>query len=97
MGQILKELSGMSAMSDQVIAADFQLSVKSGIRAYASALSNAVTPYVRDVLKRHLDAAVNSQAMITNYMISKGYYQAYDPQKQFAMDIRASDSIFLQN
>jgi similar to spore coat protein len=92
-GRLMKEFSGMGDMTDQVIAQDFMSGIKSAIRSYAWALSETATPQLRDILKRHLDAAVNAQAAMSGYLVKKGFYMAYDPLQQFAMDIQAAEKV----
>jgi len=93
MANILKDIAGVGDLTDEVMANDFLSAAKSGIKGYALALSETVTPEVRDVLKRQLDAAINTHTSIVNYMTEKGFYQAYNPGKQFAMDIQAAEKV----
>lgn len=79
-------------MNDQMIAADFLASTKSGMKNYASAISETASPEVRDVLKKQLDDAICMHEKITEYMMKKGFYNAHDPQQQFKMDMQAADT-----
>lgn len=93
MGQIMRDLAGMGDLTDEVVATDFLIASKNGIQSYAKALAETVSPQVHDVLKRHLDAAINTHVAITGYMVQKGYYKAYDPAAQFSMDIEAAEKV----
>lgn len=86
-------MAGMGEMTEQVIASDFLIAAKSGVRNYAMALTETASPQVRDVLRRHLNDAINTHERITNYMMSKGYYQAYNPQQQIVADMEAAESV----
>ena len=66
---------------------------RTGIKNYAAALSETASPQVRMVLKRQLDDAVDLHEKITNYMLDKGYYYAYDPQSQMKADMKATDKV----
>lgn len=92
MNAILEGMTGMDKMNDQVIAADFSIAVKSGIKSYAIAISETASPEVRNVLKKQLNDAINMQEKITNYMMTNGYYHPYDPVEQFKMDMKATDA-----
>lgn len=82
MNTIIKNMTGMNAMTDQVIASDLLISAKSGIKSYAAALSEAATPEVRSALCDQLSKAVNLHEQIFNYMKENGYYNAYNPDQQ---------------
>ncbi len=92
MANVLQNIAGMGNMTEQVIATDFLLATKTAIKNYASALSETASPQVRDVLRRHFDAAVASHEKITSYMMDKGYYHAYNPQEQIRVDMKAADT-----
>lgn len=92
MNAILKGITGMDKMNDQVIATDFLIAAKSGIKNYAAALSEAASPEVRVALTRQLNDAISMHEKITNYMMDNGYYHAYNPQEQFKVDMKATDA-----
>jgi similar to spore coat protein len=85
---IIENMTGTNNLTDQIIAADLLISAKSGIKDYAIALSETVTPEVRNVLRRQLDEAIVSHEQVTNYMMSKGWYHAYDVKEQIRLDIQ---------
>ncbi len=91
MGKLLKNMAGMGDLTEQIIASDLLNSAKDGIKNYAVALTETASPQVRTVLKRHLNDAVDTHEQISNYMISKGYCQAYNPKEQIKADITAVD------
>ncbi|MDF2539735.1 MAG: spore coat protein [Herbinix sp.] len=93
MANIIQNIAGMGNMTEQVIASDFLIASKSAIKSYAAALAEATTPEVTNTLRGQLDDAINTHGQITTYMMNKGYYNAYDPAKQFAMDRQASDTV----
>ncbi|WP_066620502.1 spore coat protein [Clostridium magnum] len=91
MNAILEGITGMDKMNDQVIATDFLIAAKSGIKNYAAALSETASPEVRNTLTRQLNDAISMHERITNYMMDNGYYHAYNPQEQFKVDMKATD------
>lgn len=91
MNTIMRNMTGMGAMNDQVVASDLLIAAKSGIKNYAAALSEAATPEVRNVLCDQLSKAVNLHEQIFNYMRDNGYYNAYDPDQQIQMDVQNAD------
>lgn len=92
MNSILEGITGMDKMNDQIIATDFLIATKTGIKNYALAISETATPEVREILRRHLDDAIAAHEKITNYMIYEGYYYAYNPQEQFKVDMQTTDT-----
>jgi len=89
---MVKNVIGMGNMTDQVIATDFLVAAKSGVQSYAVAITEATTPQVRAVLKSHLNDAITTHDTISNYMIKKGYYHAYDMHEQYRADMKAADT-----
>lgn len=92
MNGIIESLTGMNKLSDQVIATDFLISAKSGVRNYSIALTETYSPEIRVALKKHLDDAINTHETISNYMMKKGYYHAYNMQEQFEVDMKTTDT-----
>lgn len=97
MANMIQNMAGLGEMTEQVIATDFLLSSKTAIKSYATALAETATPEVRDTLKRQMDAAISTHEKITNYMMNKGYYHAYNPQEQMNADRKASDTVMNLN
>lgn len=93
MANMMQNMTGMGNMTEQVIATDFLLAAKTGIKNYAAALAETASPEVRDALRRQLDVAIGTHERITNYMMSKGYYHAYNPKEQIKVDMKAADTV----
>lgn len=93
MAGMMQNMAGMGNMTEQVIATDFLLAAKAGIKNYAAALSETATPEVRQTLRKQLDAAIETHEKITNYMIKQGYYNAYNPKEQIRMDMQAAETV----
>ena len=90
MNAIIEKLTGMDKMTDQVIATDFLLSTKSAVINYSIALTETTTPEVRKVLRTQLGDAIASLDAISNYMINKGYHDAYDLHQQYKIDMQTT-------
>lgn len=89
---IIQNMAGMSDMTEQVIATDFLMNAKSAVRNYAIAISETTTPEVREVLRRHLDAAIMSHERILKYMTANNYYHVHNPQEQMIVDNKTSNT-----
>lgn len=92
MNNLIKKLTGMSGMTDQVIATDFLISAKAGVRNIAFAITESGTPEVRLALREQLKNAVETHEMISNYMISHGMYYPNNLKKQLELDLNISDT-----
>jgi similar to spore coat protein len=77
MTNILHNLAGMAGMTDQVIATDYLISIKSGIRNLSFAITETATPELRDAFREQLRAAVEAHENITEYMIEMGFYHPH--------------------
>lgn len=97
MAGLLQNMAGLGDMTEQVIATDFLLASKTAIKNYATAISETATPEVRDTLRKQMNDAINTHEKITNYMMQKGYYHAYNPTEQMSVDQKASDTVMKLN
>ncbi|OCA85146.1 spore coat protein [Pseudobacillus wudalianchiensis] len=92
MNSILKNLVGMGGMTDQVIATDFLISAKAGVRNLAVALTETATPELRSVLREQLRTAIETHKNISHYMIDKGYYHPGALNEQLQVDFEAAQT-----
>ncbi len=92
MNAIVEKLTGLNKMSDQVIATDMLISSKSGIQEYAVAITETTSPQLRASLINQLNDLISSHEKLSDYMMSKGYYNAYDMQEQYRVDMKVTDT-----
>jgi similar to spore coat protein len=92
MNTILEHLTGLHTLTDEIIANDFLIAAKTGIRNYAVAITETASPELKKVLAKHLEEAVLLHSQISDYMISKGYYHPYDIKEQFRLDLANSQT-----
>ncbi|WP_084185029.1 spore coat protein [Salinicoccus luteus] len=71
---------------DELIATELLVSSKATVRAYAVALTETISPEVREILKRQLSQALNQHARIADYMIEREMYHPFDLEKQIKKD-----------
>lgn len=88
MSNMAENTTGMSKMTDQVIATDLLIATKTGVRNLAYAITEAATPQVHEVLQRQMTDAISSHEQVSQYMIQKGWYKPYDVQGQLNMDLQ---------
>ena len=92
MNQLIQNLMGMGGMTDQVIATDFLISAKAGVRNYAVAITETGTPELKAALREQLNTAIATHEKITNYMISRGFYHPHGLSKQLQVDLTVSET-----
>ncbi|MGE7185097.1 spore coat protein [Peribacillus sp. NPDC006672] len=92
MTNLLQNMAGMSGMTDQVIATDFLISAKSGIRNTAFAITETASPELRAALREQLRSAVETHGIISDYMVSKGYYHPQDIGEQSQVNLKAANT-----
>ncbi|ANY72451.1 spore coat protein [Paenibacillus ihbetae] len=83
---------GMPDMANSFLALDFLLSVKTGVRNYAFALSETATPEVRSVLRAQLDRAISLHEELSQLMIDKGWLHPVDTGKQYQLDVKSAET-----
>ncbi|MFJ8069974.1 spore coat protein [Peribacillus sp. NPDC096447] len=92
MTNFLQNMAGMGGMTDQVIATDFLNSAKSGIRNTAFAITETASPELRAALREQLRSAVETHGLISDYMVSKGYYYPQDISEQSKVNQKAANT-----
>jgi similar to spore coat protein len=90
MTNMIQKIAGMGGMTDQVIATDFLISAKSAVRNLSFALTESVTPDVREVLRHQLSYAIEAHEKISQYMMDKGYYHPSNLDEQLEVELKAS-------
>ncbi|MED4953758.1 spore coat protein [Paenibacillus macerans] len=85
---ILERMMGMDALTDEIVAMDFLLSAKTGVRNYAMAVTECATPEVKAILTKQLEEAVNTHEMIVDYMMRRGFYKPYAMDEQIGRDLQ---------
>ncbi len=90
MNGMMQNMAGMGAMTDQVVATDFLIAAKTGVKNLALAITESSTPEVRDTLKQYLNDAVDTHEQIFNYMVKKGYYHPNNMSEQLTVDLNAA-------
>lgn len=86
MNTIMEHLTGMNTLTDQVIAMDMLTAAKTGIKMYALAATEAASPDMRTVFEKHLFESIETHAMITDYMVQRGFYHPYNVPEQLQLD-----------
>lgn len=92
MNSLIESLTGMDKMSDQVIATDFLISAKTAVRNYSVAITENISSEVRTVLREQLRDAIVTHDAITNYMVKRGYYYAYNLEEQYKVDMKVTNT-----
>lgn len=90
MTNMLQKIAGMAGMTDQVIATDFLISTKSAVRNLTFALTESVTPEVREALRTQLQYSIEAHEKISQYMMEKEYYHPDDLDKQLKVELKTS-------
>ena len=92
MNPIIENLTGMNALSDQVVAMDLLIAAKSGVRNFAMAVTESGTPEIKEMLTRHLMEAIDMHEQVSLYMEEKGWYHAWDTNEQINLDLNNIDT-----
>lgn len=91
MNPIIERLTGMNVLTDQVVAMDLFITVKSGVRNYAMAVTESGTPEIKEMLTRHLEEALDMHEQLSEYMEEKGWYHSWDVNEQLELDLKNID------
>ncbi|GIP51240.1 spore coat protein [Paenibacillus vini] len=88
MNPLLEHLTGLHMLTDDVIAMDFLMNAKSGVRTYAMAVTECTSPEIKQILVKQLDEAIDSHEKISNYMVQHGLYHPYHIPEQIQLDLK---------
>lgn len=87
MNSFIENLTGMDALSDQVVAMDLLIAAKSGVRNYAMAVTEAGTPEIKEMLTRHLEEAIELHERVSDYLVEKEWYHAWNTNEQIHLNL----------
>jgi similar to spore coat protein len=88
MNPILEHMAGLHTLTDDVIAMDLLINAKSGVRNYAMAVTECVTPEIKQILMKQLDEAIDFHEKISNYMVQHGLDHPYHIPEQIQHDLK---------
>lgn len=82
------------SLNDKDIASDMLKDSKFGISSLSKATLEAVNPQLRNILDSQLTSAVGEHHRLSDIMVNKGWYPAYDdPQQLLKKDAKEAQSI----
>jgi len=87
LNSFIENLTGMDALSDQVVAMDLLIAAKSGVRNYAMAVTEAGTPEIKEMLTQHLEEAIELHEQVSVYMAEKEWYHAWNTNEQIQLNL----------
>ncbi|MGG4554547.1 spore coat protein [Paenibacillus humicus] len=88
MHPILEYITGMNKLTDEVIAMDLLINAKSGVRNYAMAVTECITPEIKTMLAKQLEEAIDTHEMILTYMMERNLYHPYNVNEQIQLDLQ---------
>ncbi|MET3288054.1 UNVERIFIED_CONTAM: hypothetical protein ABID98_000624 [Brevibacillus sp. OAP136] len=88
MNSLLEFITGMDTMTDQVIAMDLLITAKSGVRNYAMAVTEAISPDVKATLTKQLEEAIDTHEQIMAYVMERGLYHPWNVSEQIQLDLQ---------
>lgn len=87
----IEDFTDMIGFANASAAMEFLLTVKSGIRNTAIALTECATPEVRAVVRNQLFEALDMHEKLSQLMVNKGWLHPYHPREQFQLDMTAAE------
>lgn len=82
----IENADGMPGLVDSTIALEFLLTIKTGIRNIAVALTEIEDVEARTSIRKMLNDTINLHAEVSELMIAKGWLHPYDVKEQFKLD-----------
>ncbi len=90
------QTNNLNQLTDQVMAFDLLISAKTGVGMLSRALTEAATPDVRIMLKRHLEQAADYAEQVGAYIADRGWVKPGDLKDQLTVDaIKAQETLEL--
>lgn len=82
----------MPELADMTFATDFLLRAKEGVRNTTIALTEAVSPDVRALLRTQLQQGIALHQEITDLMVRKKWFHPYQFSEQYQLDCLSADN-----
>lgn len=82
----IENADGMPGLVDSTVAMELLLSVKTGIRNSAIALTEIEDKEARTAIRSMLNNSINLHSEVTELMITKGWLHPYEVNEQFKID-----------
>ncbi|RFU63779.1 spore coat protein [Peribacillus glennii] len=86
----VENAEGMPEMADSALALEFLLSVKTGVRNAAYALTESRTPEVRAAFREQLEEGLALHEEVSNFMMKKGWLHPYNVNDQYQLDLKSA-------
>lgn len=87
MNPIIERIMGLDKLTDEMVAMDFLISAKTGVRNYAMAVTECATPEIKLILTKHLEEAIDTHERIIGYMMERGFYKPHEMNEQIKRDL----------
>ncbi|MEI2405070.1 spore coat protein [Niallia taxi] len=91
----VENAEGMPEMADSALALEFLMSIKTGVRNAATALSETATPDLREAFRVELEVGLALHEEVSNFMIKKGWLHPYNLQDQYKMDLKSIEGALM--
>lgn len=87
----IENAEGMPEMADSAVALEFLMSIKTGIRNAAAAITESRTPAVRAAFRKQLAEGLSLHEEVSNFMMQKGWLHPYSIDDQYRLDMKSAD------
>jgi similar to spore coat protein len=80
---------GMPELADSALAMEFLLSIKTGVRNTAIAITETATPELRTAFRKQLEEGLALHGEVSDFMMEKGWLHPYNFNDQYQMDLKS--------
>ncbi|MGG3771915.1 spore coat protein [Heyndrickxia faecalis] len=87
----IENAEGMPEMADSAVALEFLMSIKTGIRNAAAAITESRTTAVRAAFRKQLAEGLSLHEEVSNFMMQKGWLHPYNVDDQYRLDMKSAD------
>ncbi|MDQ0219090.1 spore coat protein [Peribacillus cavernae] len=91
----VENAEGMPEMADSALALEFLLSIKTGVRNAAYAITEARTPEVRNTFRKQMDAGLTLHEEVANFMMEKEWMHPYNVNDQYKVDMKSAEAVLM--
>lgn len=88
MAQTETKAPGINQITDYVIAFDLLVDARAAVSSCVTGLMSAVSPEVRQILKKQLEQTVAFQEALSDYIIDRGWTKSGDLKEQLKADVQ---------
>lgn len=91
----VENAEGMPELADSALAMEFLLTIKTGVRNTAVALTETTNPDLRQLYRAQIEQGLALHEEVSTFMMNKGWLHPYNYNDQYQQDLKSIQGAFM--